>query len=142
MKDKVTETFTFVSFPKPVKKDRGFKRYGIPIRNESRIAKKLIVRHSKAGKHKKRSILPSIKSLKRKADSLFSKFIIVRDRKCVLCHSTISLTNGHLIKRGVMATRYHEQNCNCLCAKCNFKGLEVQKLSRQICFVVYRQVWT
>jgi hypothetical protein len=113
VKQVFTPTFTGIqSFPKPIPK---VKR-----------AKKLRRMTYKGGKKKKRAILPSLSSLKRKADSLFSKFIINRDKKCVLCNSTYNLTNGHLIKRGNMSTRYDEINCHCLCSKCNFKDWKVR----------------
>ena len=99
-----------LKFPKSIpKKKKNMRDYAERLKNKRLTA---ISRRKK---------LPSIKSLKRKADSLFSKFIIARDKKCVLCGATTELTNGHLIKRGVMSTRYHEENCNCLCSKCNFK---------------------
>jgi len=123
MKDnKLTDTFSFLQFPKPIKEDKGFKRYGIPVINKRRQAKKLTVAVSKAGKKKKRAKLPSIKSLKAKADRLFSLYIRKRDKnKCVLCNSHKDIQCGHLIKRGKMATRYDEINCHALCSSCNYK---------------------
>jgi len=101
-----------LKFPKPIpKKPLTMVDYAKNKRLMPKVAKK----------KKSKPHLPSIKSLKRKADNFFSKFIIARDKKCVLCGAITELTNGHLIKRGIMSTRYHEQNCNCLCSKCNFK---------------------
>ncbi len=75
----------------------------------------------KAPKKKKRTKLPSISRLKRKADALFSVFIRNRDKNiCVVCGSTKNVQCGHLIKRGKMSTRYDELNCHALCAVCNY----------------------
>lgn len=76
----------------------------------------------KAPKKKKRTRLPSIGTLKRKADLLFSNFIRNRDKwKCVVCGATENIQNGHLIKRGKMGTRYDEDNCHALCSSCNYR---------------------
>lgn len=106
MTDKyLTDTFQFIAFPKPIKKVK--------------VPKYLRRTVKKAGKRKK---LPSISSLKKKADNLFSLFIRERDKRCVIgggkCRG--SLQCGHLIKRGKMATRYDEVNCNCLCEYHNY----------------------
>lgn len=70
---------------------------------------------------KKRKALPSIRSLIRIADRVFSIFIRRRDGRCVLCGSTSNLTCGHLIKRGKKRVRWDERNCNCLCSGCNYR---------------------
>ena len=131
MKKILTETFQFVSFPKPKKPPkktmRDYALYaGIKkvLKNKQAIKDRIAKYHTtsvKVGrKHKKR--LPSISSLKKKADAVFSIFIRNRDgNKCVLCNSTDRVQCGHLIKRGKMATRYDEVNCHCLCSICNFK---------------------
>lgn len=72
-------------------------------------------------KAKKRVKLPSIRKLTLKADKLFSVFIRQRDKECVLCHSKLNLTCGHLIKRGKRSVRWDEINCHCLCMGCNWK---------------------
>lgn len=58
--------------------------------------------------------------LKDKLDAVFSKYIRKRDNyKCVVCWSTESPQNWHLLSRVNLSTRWDEINCNCQCAKCN-----------------------
>lgn len=126
MDEVLTKQFEFIKFPKVIKHKavRNFKDYGwnSTIKKPKKPIKKRIVVGQGAKKKKSmRKRLPSVKSLKRKADSFFSKFIIARDKKCVLCSATTELTNGHLIKRGKMSTRYDEINCHALCSGCNYK---------------------
>jgi hypothetical protein len=95
-----------LAFPKPIKPPK--------------LSKYQRLMTHKGRKHKKR--LPSISSLKKKADLIFSNFIRARDNwTCVLCGRKEIVQCGHLIKRGKMATRYDEVNCHCLCSICNFK---------------------
>jgi hypothetical protein len=74
---------------------------------------------------------PSTSKLKAKADSIFSKYIRLRDAKenglvtCVTCPTTKhwkEMQNGHWISRGVLATRFHEHNCHAQCWGCNGYG--------------------
>jgi len=103
-----------LKFPKSIpKKRKTMADYAQKQRQMPKVAKK----KKSMGKR-----LPSIKSIKDKANTLFSNFIKNRDnRTCVLCKSTLSPTAGHLIKRGKMATKFDEGNVFCLCNKCNFK---------------------
>lgn len=75
---------------------------------------------------KKRS--PSIKTLKRKLDDVFSVFIRLRDSdtngycKCISCgdiHYYKDVDCGHFVNRSHMGTRYSEKNCNAQCRSCN-----------------------
>lgn len=68
-----------------------------------------------------------IAKLRSKADTVFSKFIRLRDKnKCFLENSTSNKechgapNNGHMFKRGKHSLRYDEYNCNCLCSYHNF----------------------
>ena len=60
-----------------------------------------------------------LSALEKQADSVFSKWIIKRDKQCVTCGSRKELTNSHLFKRGRQAIRFNENNCNCQCQRCN-----------------------
>ena len=65
---------------------------------------------------------PTIKQLKKIADTLFSKYIRARDHNtCVLCGSTERPQCGHLLSRSASATRWDETQCFCQCSSCNFK---------------------
>lgn len=74
----------------------------------------------KKKKHIRRERKTPIAKLKRQADSLMSKYIIARDKKCVICGSTKNLNNGHLISRRCNSVRWDDVNCNCQCYPCNF----------------------
>jgi len=66
----------------------------------------------------------SRKGLIKKMDSLVSKYVISRDKRCVLCASTRQLGNGHLFSRRHFSTRWDTQedgNCQTQCWPCNFK---------------------
>ena len=112
---------TMVMFPKVItKKESQYERLLRYRKNSVERAR----RHVKAKKVRKarRVKLPSIRSLKLKADKLFGAYIRNRDgNKCVLCGSTRNPNCGHLIKRGKLATRWDEINCSCLCSGCNYK---------------------
>lgn len=110
-----------VGYPKPVKivesKIEKARRYA----NNRRKAL-LVTTRARKGIKRKRAKLPSIKSLVKKADILFARFIRQRGgNKCVLCGSTNNPTCGHLIKRAKKMTRYSTINCNVLCSGCNYK---------------------
>lgn len=112
-------TDEFRSFQKPVKvKETPYER---AKRYRLNTLKKLTKRPTRVVKRKKRVKLPKLSTLMRKADSLFSQFIRVRDKKCVLCGTVKNLTAGHLIKRGKKSVRFDETNVNCLCSVCNYK---------------------
>ena len=131
--DILTKQFEFVKFPKPTPKPKKT-MYGYALYNgikkalksrqaiKDRIAKYKRVHPLGAKKKKSKHKLPSIKSLKLRADKVFSIFIRNRDNnKCSLCGSTTNIQCGHLIKRGKMSTRYNVWNCHALCSGCNYK---------------------
>lgn len=62
---------------------------------------------------------PTISSLKKKADIVFSKWIRARDKACFTCGSRENLQCGHFISRGKNITRYDEENCHAQCVSCN-----------------------
>lgn len=71
---------------------------------------------------------PSVKTLKRKLDDVFSIYIRLRDSdvngycRCISC-GKIQLWKdvdcGHFVNRSHMGTRYSERNCNAQCRSCN-----------------------
>ena len=70
----------------------------------------------------------SIKQLKKTLDTVFSKFIRLRDSRpvgvgfCITCgrpKEWKEADNGHYIKRQHLPTRYDEKNCNLQCKHCN-----------------------
>lgn len=74
----------------------------------------------------KRSPLRKVKkssrgSLVRRLDSLVSKIVRERDKRCVVCGSIDNLQAGHLFTRTVYATRWDLINVNTQCAGCNFR---------------------
>lgn len=131
--DLLTDQFTFIKFPKsksPSKEEKREKQAKawneMKKRSVARMVKKprrmtQVRRKGKKTSKIARKRLPSIKSLKTKADNLFSLYVRGRDKKCVMCQTANNLTAGHLIKRGKMATRYDENNVFALCATCNFR---------------------
>lgn len=60
------------------------------------------------------------KGLVKKVDRIFSKYIRLRDKYCVLCGSTENLNAGHLFSRRHYSTRWDEGNVFCQCYPCNF----------------------
>ena len=73
----------------------------------------------------------SVSKLKKKLDSVFSKYIRLRDSfdvngelscTCVTCGATKPVKNmqaGHFMSRRYNATRFHEKNVNPQCMGCN-----------------------
>jgi len=68
------------------------------------------------------------KTLKRKLDDIFSKYIRLRDSnengifRCISCGKPVSWKNGdngHFVNRQHMSLRYSEVNCNAQCRHCN-----------------------
>jgi len=57
--------------------------------------------------------------LKKQLDEIFSKFIRLRDWKCVICNTTQNLNNWHFYTRSCLALRFDEINCNTQCATHN-----------------------
>lgn len=66
-------------------------------------------------KHKKKT---SRKTLKRKADAIFSKLIRSRG-ECERCTKTTSLQTSHIITRSNLHLRYNPRNALCLCGGCH-----------------------
>lgn len=71
---------------------------------------------------------PSIKTLKRKLDDVFSIYIRLRDSddkgfcQCISCGKIQHWKDvdcGHYVNRSHMGTRYSERNCNAQCRSCN-----------------------
>lgn len=66
----------------------------------------------------------SRKTLIKKLDSIVSKYIRLRDGRCVQCNAIDNLTNGHVFSRRHYATRWDitdDGNCHCQCWGCNYK---------------------
>ena len=63
----------------------------------------------------------SRKALVRKLDSLVSKYVIARDKKCVNCGKRENLTGGHLFSRAAYSTRWDVNNVFCQCIGCNMR---------------------
>ena len=61
------------------------------------------------------------KGLIKKLDRIFSKYIRLRDKYCVLCGSSDNANCGHLFSRRHYSTRWDEDNCHQQCYPCNFK---------------------
>jgi hypothetical protein len=71
------------------------------------------------GDHYMRKI--SRKGIVKKLDSLVSKIVIARDKKCIICGSTNKLGCGHLFSRIAYSTRWDLDNCYASCWACNFR---------------------
>ena len=64
-----------------------------------------------------------------KADTMFSRYIRVRDKFCQRCgrkgepnkdsEFIIGLQNSHYFGRGIESTRFDPDNCDALCAGCH-----------------------
>ena len=64
---------------------------------------------------------PELKTLKAKADVLFSRWVRMRDgNRCVLCGNTHMPQCGHVFTRKNLSTRWDEANSYCQCARCNY----------------------
>ena len=63
----------------------------------------------------------SRKTLVKKVDKIFSKYIRLRDKYCVLCGSPENGNCGHLFSRRHYSTRWDDGNCFQQCYPCNFK---------------------
>ena len=59
------------------------------------------------------------KTLRTKADRLFSIYIRNRDKFCVRCGKSGNLQCAHIISRAVLATRYDDENALTLCPNCH-----------------------
>lgn len=71
---------------------------------------------------------PTLKTIKKKADSVFSEYIrLLKSDKngncvCVTCDVIKHwkrLQNGHYFERNRLGTRFHEDNCHPQCVACN-----------------------
>ena len=65
--------------------------------------------------------LPSMKSLTKKLDLVFSQYIRKRDygKPCISCGRRGPLQAGHWIKRQHRSVRWDEHNCHGQCVRCN-----------------------
>jgi hypothetical protein len=79
-------------------------------------------------KKAKKTKSPTKTALRKKADSVFSTFIRLRDSdktwtvKCPLCWAKMfwkQAQNMHFIKRSCWLYRYNEDNCHAGCYRCN-----------------------
>lgn len=61
----------------------------------------------------------SLSDYEKKADNIFSKWILKRDKCCITCGTRRQGTNSHLFKRGRQSTRFNEFNNNRQCEPCN-----------------------
>ena len=83
--------------------------------------------------------MAELKTLIRKLDAVFSKFIRLRDSKngictCITCgakHHWTECDNGHYIKRQYMSTRFNEFNCHAQCRKCNWLEQGANEIYRE-----------
>lgn len=55
------------------------------------------------------------------ADKLFSEYIRKRDRRCVLCNSSVNLTCSHYHSRRKESVRFDVDNCDTFCISCHMK---------------------
>jgi len=111
-----------LAYPKPKEESKGYRRNGIPIRNEHRIAKNLTTMTKKPHSPKKRSKLPKlpkIKSLEAKLKRLLYPLIKKRDRGVCISSGQTGLTGrnyqaGHFIKAELcnIIYRYDVRNIN------------------------------
>lgn len=80
----------------------------------------------KKGTLKRNKKAKSISKLKKKLDSLFSKYIRAKyPAKCFTCGLVKRRKNlqcGHFVSRKYLATRWEEKNCRPQCAGCNLFG--------------------
>src|SRR3990167_4335813 len=82
-------------------------------------------RASSKRKGRKRKGLPTLASLRRKLDQVFSKFIRKRDAntsglgQCYTCNRWAVLEASHFIPRQHAATRWDERNVHGACFYCN-----------------------
>ena len=63
------------------------------------------------------------KRIVKKLDEVVSKYIRLRDKKCVQCKKEEKLTNGHVFSRRAYNTRWdisEDGNCHTQCWGCNF----------------------
>lgn len=110
----LTKQFQFIKFPKSIPKPKRTMIDYARAKNKPHMPLKRM-------KKVKRTKLPSIKSLKKRAWDLFSIFIRNRDSRCVLCNSVKGFSAGHLIPTGKSATKFDENNVFGLCSTCNFR---------------------
>ena len=69
----------------------------------------------------------NVKPLKKKLDTIFSRYIRLRDSRsgmgtCITCgrmNHWKKMDCGHYMKRQYLATRFDEKNCNIQCKHCN-----------------------
>jgi len=64
-------------------------------------------------------------------DDLCSKYVIMRDKRCVTCGTQSGLTCSHYVDRRYMLIRWDDDNCNCQCANCNQKHDSFRQPYRQ-----------
>jgi hypothetical protein len=77
-------------------------------------------------------------TIESKLDILMSRYVRMRDVKatgyCITCGKPINYNGcdaGHWIPRGIMATRWHEDNVHAQCVTCNRFGGVTTKMYRE-----------
>lgn len=102
-----------------LKAKRGFKRMSF---EEAKLKLKRPPQRAK-NRSKLKVKKSSVAKLKKKADSVFSQYIRIRDNgKCYTCglqKHWKEMQNGHFVPRQYLSLRYDEKNCNCQCYACN-----------------------
>lgn len=106
---------------------------------KKKIREALARKRRRAARRKARQIsrpkLPTLRSLRRKLDHVFSLYIRLRYADgagvspCCTCgrlQHYKAANAGHFIKRQFLATRYDERNCHVQCVPCNlYRGGEL-----------------
>jgi 5-methylcytosine-specific restriction endonuclease McrA len=81
----------------------------------------------------KKSRLPTIKSLKKKADGLWSR--IVKEKyngRCAFCGETFAIAAHHIRSRRFSSTRWNTENGIALCRGCHLTAdVDYEKFRRQ-----------
>ena len=68
---------------------------------------------------RKKSIKP-IPRLKEKLQTIFNRYIVLRDGQCITCGSTKNLQCSHYFSVGAAPSiRYNEMNAHCQCMACH-----------------------
>lgn len=68
--------------------------------------------------------MSATQKLIKRLDALVSDYVRERDKRCIVCGSTVGLQCGHYIRRGVWRWRWDLENCNAQCPTCNSRHEE------------------
>ena len=69
----------------------------------------------------KKTKASAFKAAVKYADQWFSRFIVLRDKRCVICGSTMNLQCSHVFRRHSYTTRWDSQNAYAQCKSCHFR---------------------